>query len=712
MEWVRSLAKSRDTSYQLLPSAQQQSRRWTNLNARQSARVALFLFPTIWLWLFVVSPNRTHNQPVDVEQQIIVVAHDPPSLNTTDPLPFLDVPIPLPPPPEPEQPQFPVVPNGCALRTSEQVAPPPPVNGETRWASPSLPLPLSAPLSARIATWRAEAPMASRNTWIAFNKLACENPSVRRGKIDIAKGEETWASLSEMGIKKIREDLIKVLLDAEKGGELEVREEERGRRGIVFTAGNADTFERVIVSLRMIRSYGTTLPAEVWHFPGEEPSSGQIFEYNKYNCTVREVAGLGKDWVAGRTKSFHIKGAALLQSGFEELIYLDSDSIPVRDISPLFESPAYKKYGAIFWPDFWKDQPENAIWSIIGVQCRDEWTFETGQIVISKARHLDVLTLVAHMLKSQNWPFFFTLSDGDKDLFRYAFLALRKRWAVPSRHLESAGWRENDDITTKRFCGTTMLQYGLNGESMFVHANLLKRIQGVFSQGQAWGRTHALTIPPFHLLPPPVNSSLIFSTPKVPSNFILQADHLANTNSQGIGILLAPPEIRARAIRERGLGTYFHQGHRGNSYVLCVESGWVRDDKPPDESLFEDLGAGPDSEPEGEDVYEEGELDDEAERNKRGGGLRRGSSATRSTPSKVEKKEVEETECDLVERINFEERSEDLWRVVAEVAPGEGDVTEAVGTMELVDWDLDDALKGFEALFFKMKGVANGGGFR
>ena len=74
--------------------------------------------------------------------------------------------------------------------------------------------------------------------------------------------------------------------------------------------------------LRIIRSHGTELPAEVWHFAGEEPTSAQVFEYNKYNARVREVANLDKS--EGTVKSFHIKGFAMLQSNFVEFIYLDS----------------------------------------------------------------------------------------------------------------------------------------------------------------------------------------------------------------------------------------------------------------------------------------------------------------------------------------------------------------------------------------------------
>lgn len=57
-----------------------------------------------------------------------------------------------------------------------------------------------------------------------------------------------------------------------------------------------------------------------------------------------------------------------------------------------------------------------------------------GIMLIDKSRHLDVLNLVEFML--HNHEEYYNFSDGDKDLFRFAMLALRKRWAVPGRHRE------------------------------------------------------------------------------------------------------------------------------------------------------------------------------------------------------------------------------------------------------------------------------------
>jgi alpha 1,2-mannosyltransferase len=69
-----------------------------------------------------------------------------------------------------------------------------------------------------------------------------------------------------------------------------------------------------------------------------------------------------------------------------------------------------------------------------------------------------MLLLAEHMLK--DWKYWFQISDGDKDVFRYAMLALRKRWALPGRYLGATGlsW---DTLTG--YCGHTMLQHDVTG---------------------------------------------------------------------------------------------------------------------------------------------------------------------------------------------------------------------------------------------------------
>lgn len=40
------------------------------------------------------------------------------------------------------------------------------------------------------------------------------------------------------------------------------------------------------------------------------------------------------------------------------------------------------------------------MWQIIGVQCRNEWEMEAGQLLIDKSKHLDALKLAEYMVRS------------------------------------------------------------------------------------------------------------------------------------------------------------------------------------------------------------------------------------------------------------------------------------------------------------------------
>ncbi|GAA5949842.1 hypothetical protein JCM21900_004220 [Sporobolomyces salmonicolor] len=633
-----------------------------------------------------------------------------------------------------------------------------------QWDSPSLAFPLGAPLSARLEHWLA-APLAPYKTWVTFNRQTCGNPSVRRNanKLHASENRGTWEGMDEVSVREIRAQLAGVLRQAETEGRLEEWQEEgkKGTRGIVWTAGNADTFDRVLVSLRLLRSvYNTTLPAEIFHFPSESPSPSALEEFNALNASVISLETLSKDPSPGRTKSFHVKGAAIVESHFDEVLYLDSDSLPVRSIDGLFDSREFRQMGAVFWPDFWKDQPENAIWSILGVQCRDEWTMEAGQILVRKSQHLDALLLVEHMLK--DWHFWFGFSDGDKDLFRYAFLALRKRWAIPSRSLASASWVDPNAVgadNSQRFAGHTMLQYGLaseeggtQGRVLFVHANLLKRILGTFSNGETWGRTLRLRLPDSTTSP---SSSASPSSDPAEASFILQADHFANVSPfTGLGIpvvsvpsasdiLLPPPSspstasaaqnvplsVRQQALLQRGIYSEFWDGHRNIAYVLAVQNGW-RDEL----ELVPGLGAGEevglqqerkrrraDGAEEEEDVVAVEAQEPEAEAVEP---MEEGFSREEWAAWKAWLSEEQDAQCSRRDDI----RSRTLELTAAPVRtpaissddqgepvdeePTEGSEPE-LGPMEIILWDHDSDLRDFEANFYdRAGGQANGHGFR
>jgi alpha-N-acetylglucosamine transferase len=50
-----------------------------------------------------------------------------------------------------------------------------------------------------------------------------------------------------------------------------------------------------------------------------------------------------------------IKGRAFLRNSFDEFLYIDSDSIPLQNISQYFDAVEYASQGSVFWPDIYKD---------------------------------------------------------------------------------------------------------------------------------------------------------------------------------------------------------------------------------------------------------------------------------------------------------------------------------------------------------------------
>ncbi|GAA6064395.1 hypothetical protein JCM10212_004234 [Sporobolomyces blumeae] len=282
------------------------------------------------------------------------------------------------------------------------------------------------------------------------------------------EGKEWWPVVTVEELRQGRQRVIDRVRYALAEGEL-VDLVGDHRRGIVFTAGNKDTIDRLLVSIRILRSHGCQLPIEIWGFADELASVSA--------STRTEIARLGPvSWreveverVQGAWKQFQIKGEAIARSSFGEVLYLDSDNIVVTDPTYLFDSPLYKRFGAVLWPDFNRDSARNPIWRTLDVACSpSHWQAETGQLLIDKRSRKGlngaVMQVVREMARESR--FWFHMSGGDKDLFRFAFYFLRLEYAMAPHYPSSVGSLLPTTQVYKGhvFCGQTMLQYGLSGE--------------------------------------------------------------------------------------------------------------------------------------------------------------------------------------------------------------------------------------------------------
>jgi alpha 1,2-mannosyltransferase len=146
--------------------------------------------------------------------------------------------------------------------------------------------------------------------------------------------------------------------------------------------------------------------------------------------------------------------------------------------------------------DYQFNQADNPVWRVLGKACsHNEWEVESGQILIDKrgnnGLNLAALHVADHM--QANHDFWFLLSGGDKDTFRYAFWALRAHYFAAPRWLSPLGTAFGQDAVWQEgvFCGFVMLQYDIEKNErgqylpLFLHANLLKHRENRWeSQGR------------------------------------------------------------------------------------------------------------------------------------------------------------------------------------------------------------------------------------
>lgn len=201
-------------------------------------------------------------------------------------------------------------------------------------------------------------------------------------------------------------------------------------RGIVIAAGG-NYLTSGYVTVRLLRHHGCTLPIEWVYAPGEMP-----------DWQRKLLDGLDVKFVAAPCGGFQMKTWAILNSAFEHVLFLDADCEPLRDPTFLFNSEAFAKFGAIFWPDNversdYKTEaanPPKEVWDALGIEYRaDDWDFESGQIVIDRRRCWKEINLADWMSRIHS-RYYYTMGWGDKTVFHLAWRYLETDYAMPAHN--------------------------------------------------------------------------------------------------------------------------------------------------------------------------------------------------------------------------------------------------------------------------------------
>ena len=226
-------------------------------------------------------------------------------------------------------------------------------------------------------------------------------------------------------------------------------------RGLVLCGGRTSYFTCAWVAIHQLRRLGCTLPVQLWHL-------GQAELDDRMRALV---APLGVDCVdahevrqrhpARTVRGWELKAYSMLYSRFREVLLIDSDNVPVVNPEFLFDTPEFRDTGAVFWPDYTRFEAARAAWKFFAVPYRDEPEFESGQMLVDKAKCWRALRLA--MWYNEYSDFFYRHVHGDKDTFRFAWHRLGQKYSMPpfpTHALED-----------------TMCQHDFAGRRIFQHRN-------------------------------------------------------------------------------------------------------------------------------------------------------------------------------------------------------------------------------------------------
>lgn len=230
-------------------------------------------------------------------------------------------------------------------------------------------------------------------------------------------------------------------------------------RGIVICAGGTTFFSCAFACFYTLRKLGCSLPFEFWYLDdyemdnkmldicytfGIEPINAKKF-CEKNNIHPRILGG------------WELKPFSVLHSKFKEVLYLDADNIPVRDVTFLFDELVYKSLGSIFWPDLKPGDRQEWVppicWHNIGMEYQNSRDFESGQFIINKEKCYKELFITTWMNEHSDW--FYKFVFGDKSTFHLAWKKCGTPYGMPFR---GAGWKQ-----------IAILQYDLNRKLLFQH---------------------------------------------------------------------------------------------------------------------------------------------------------------------------------------------------------------------------------------------------
>jgi len=199
--------------------------------------------------------------------------------------------------------------------------------------------------------------------------------------------------------------------------------------GIVTTT-DLENMSVLLVSLRMLRRTGCTLPVEVF--------LDDWSQYSRSTCDI-VLSSLNARCIilsnilnnTAKPDHYQYKSLSILFSSFQNVLYLDTDVFPTYDPTILFTTPPFTTHGLITWPDLFGPVVSEHFYHIAGMPVEpmsSRLSTDSGQIMLNKAIHRESLLMMIYYNHYGPSYFYPLLSQGsrgppDKETFVHAALA-------------------------------------------------------------------------------------------------------------------------------------------------------------------------------------------------------------------------------------------------------------------------------------------------
>jgi len=252
-------------------------------------------------------------------------------------------------------------------------------------------------------------------------------------------------------------------------------------RGVIICGGDIH-YKSGSIIVNLLQKYNKDINIE-WYYVGNELNNKYIELLKEKNVDVINCLNILPKWwydtiIETDIKGFMIKPFALMQSKFEDILLLDSDNIPIKDINFLFEYSDYIEYGHLFWSDY--NYKENIkmyecmllpygvnIFSKLKIKSPFENNInltESGQILINKKKMWKGICLSYYL--NYNKDIYYKMVYGDKDLYYIAFQLLNIPYKQCIYYPDAIG--NNNKVTTM------VNKNPINNTPLFIHLTMNK----------------------------------------------------------------------------------------------------------------------------------------------------------------------------------------------------------------------------------------------